>query len=930
MAELLTEIGELFGKYRNERGDLEFFQKKLRKSDGHLVTDYNQFLSYHSRNVGAPDPEKNKFLNSVLNTNFDGDPSRRFYGWQVKVLDRLQNSNNDIYVVAPPGGGKTTPLMAHYMVDIFMDGKNGRMPSLEPEKILDNSASQDIIQKWINIFHSLLSGRNIHGQPTPRCLFITPIRVLSFEQAEGFQDYFLDLLLFLKSLFLKLTKRNDQEAFSAYMTRLKQSQNHIDKIIGSVFDSLGEEYFKRIQQDPKPFGNWAKQFTEKMICVKTGGGSGNYNDNPNNALVIIATYGSAKSFISNISNKVKFIVFDEAHLYMPSEHGGERSQENEVRAAADAYTIIDGMSKQKGAQIAFLSGTIHPISAENFCSLLNKYYGRNLAVVSTEKGDTEAGNKTDLHVIPDDAIRSEKEQVNRIVKWVQNNEKGNAIILFSKRKINALVDAAVQRLSQKDIRADFNTPTSDRYRKEKIDRYRRALAYSNPDLKGKDLQDEIDKFIKREFPTTQSEEIEKIKNKPGAMMIQNSKLRTAVGCGIGFIYRQDEVELNDPVGSGLDDKQSISEDDKIIVAKLFSEGKINVLIATDSIGIGVNVNIKNMYLPSCMKFEKNKNNDGKMQLSNKRNLSQLINRTGRGKTPVSGIYTPNEFVPYLQNIVTSGAANYNIVPAITIRPTDNLKEVLLNLMDAVSNSAAVNKSKDYYDIGKKLARFVSSFPVKASHTATKAVRFITLDLIKRKYENRRRITQESAAKFADTNNEFQKLQNEFNNILRPELARREQELSDALRDLNAVQRDPNSSPADLSSALVDYIYFQNEYDQFKFDLMHMMTDRYLKIKNELKNNLAYNSITRHGTTEIDAILNIIKSFNKDNDILKIDSTNELNKIIMERISNLNKEIQNISSLLNNPNISPTDIQKLTTEINQIKSDISTLTRKIKR
>jgi len=110
----------------------------------------------------------------------------------------------------------------------------------------------------------------------------------------------------------------------------------------------------------------------------------------------------------------------------------------------------------------------------------------------------------------------------------------------------------------------------------------------------------------------------------------------------------------------------------------------------------------------------------------------------------------------------------------------------------------------------------------------------------------------------------------------------------------------------------------------------MMTDRYLKIKNELKDNLAYNSITRHGTTEIDVILNIIKSFNKDNDILKIDSANELNKIIMERISNLNKEIQNISSLLNNPNISPIDRQKLTTEINQIKSDISTLTRKIKR
>lgn len=711
--QILTEISELFSRYRNEHGELEFFQNKLRgstttKNGSNLVQDYDAWLKRCGGQRQEPEKE-NPFLSSILQINFDGTPGRQFYGWQVKVLERLQNKNNDVYVVAPPGGGKTTPLMAHYMVDIFMGGENGSMKTLHADSILEDTPHSGLVEKWTNIFHSLLSGKQFNSsRSVPRCLFITPIRVLSFEQAEGFQDYFLDLLLFLRSIIEKAQKQNNGENFQAYMNRLKQGPKDIDKIIGNVFGSLGEQSFNRVKQDAKQFGSWAKQFTERIICVKTGGGSGNFNSNPKDAIVTISTYGSAKNFISSISNQVKFIVFDEAHLYMPSEYGGDRSQENEVNAASDAYTIIDGMSKQKDAQIAFLSGTIHPVSAENFCNFLNRRYGRNLAVVSTEKGDTEAGNKTELHVIPDDALRSEKEQINRIVQWVQRGEKGNAIILFSKRKINNLVQKAIERLSQKDIRYDFNTPTNDRAKREKIDRYRRALAYSNPNASPEEIKKMVDEFTKREFPSTQQTEIEKIKKKPGAMMIENKNLRTAVGYGIGYIYRKDDIEPTDHNADYYADPDPISENDKLIVAKLFSEGKINVLIATDSIGIGVNVNIKNMYLPSCMKFEKNKNNEGKMELNNKRNLSQLINRTGRGKTPISGIYTPNEFVPYLQSIVTAGAENFNVVPAITIRPTDNLKEVLMNLSSAVTNSAAEKISKVeriHYKISEKLNNF---------------------------------------------------------------------------------------------------------------------------------------------------------------------------------------------------------------------------------
>ena len=690
---LLTEIGELFGRYRNEYGKLEFFQDKINKTySGNVNQSFDEWLRYYSSHNPIKDKETSEpFLKGILSSSFYQE---RFYDWQKKVIERLQNTSNDIYVVAPPGGGKTTPLMAHYMVDIFMGGKNGDMLSLNASAVLDKSKQDnEVVQKWANIFHGLLTGKYLNGTPVPRCLFITPIRVLSFEQAEGFQEYFIDLLLFLKGLMETSTKRNPNERFIDYVMRLRDPKNsNIDRIVGMIFGSAGEERYNKLMpandNDGKKFNSTVKSFTEKLICVKTGGGSGQFNDQPDNTLVSIATYGSAKGFISKISRVVKFIVFDEAHLYMPSEYGpsSDRSQENEVRAASDAYTIIEGMAKQKDAQIAFLSGTIHPESAQNFCEFLNRRYGRNLAVVSTEKGDTQSGNKTELHVIADDAIREEREQVNRIVKWVQNNEKGKAIILFSKRKIDKLVDEAIKRLSQKDIRQDFNVNQSDRYKKEKIDRFKRALAYSNPNASADTIKAEVDKFIEKEFPTQQQDMVKKIKAKPGAMMIKNKTLRNAVSYGIGYIYRQDEIEPNDPAAVVGETKEPIAEQDKIIVADLFSQGKINVLLATAAIGVGVNVNIRDMYLPSCMKFEKNKNNEGKFDLNNKREMSQLVNRTGRGRTPISGIYTPREFVPFMQDVVMSGAEDFNKVPAISVRPSDNLKDILLNLSAAASRT----------------------------------------------------------------------------------------------------------------------------------------------------------------------------------------------------------------------------------------------------
>lgn len=848
--QILNEIGELFGRYREADGSLSFFQNKLMQNVhfGQATNQtYDKWLeSYQSSHPLSEKPAKDPFLKGVLNSSFYQE---RFYDWQKRVIARLQNTQNDIYVVAPPGGGKTTPLMAHYIVDLLMSGSNGDMGSLNAGKLLDMATNDNVVQKWANIFHGLLTGKYLDGKPVPRCLFVTPIRVLSFEQAEGFQEYFIDILLFLKSLMLtsaEKTPKNSNETFLQYMVRLKNSKHpdasNINKVVGMVFSSAGEDRYNRMMpdndNDGRRFNSTIKSFTEKLICVKTGGGSGQFNDQPDNALVSIATYGSAKAFISKISNMVKFIVFDEAHLYMPSEYGpaSDRSQENEVRAAADAYTIIDGMAKQKDAQIAFLSGTIHPESAQNFCDFLNRRYGRRLEVVSTEKGDTQSGNKTELHVIADDAIRDEKEQVNRIVKWVQNNEKGKAIILFSKRKIDKLVAESIKRLSQKDIRQDFNVNQSDRYRKEKIDRFRRALAYSNPNASAAEIQKSVDDFIKKEFPTTQQEKIDRIKSKPGAMMIKNKTLRNAVSYGIGYIYRQDEIEPNDPTPISGESKEPIAEQDKLIVANLFSQGKINVLLATAAIGVGVNVNIRDMYLPSCMKFEKNKNNEGKIDLNNKREMSQLVNRTGRGKTPISGIYTPREFVPYMQDIVMSGATDFNKVPAISIRPTDNLKEILLNLSNAAQSkydkysnlvrttrSKVIDKLNNFREIAKEKIQERSDIYKQNQ---------ISIQLGNPKVQaeidaaiKRQRADLERLAKYNNLNDRINDLDIKLTQVEK-NIHDTETKIHDLEKNLAGIGGTQKPTAAVRSTMLRDLVGYRNLLDQYHLSQMTMVVDEY--------------------------------------------------------------------------------------------------------
>lgn len=321
--QILTEIGELFGRYQKADGSYELFTN-LPNAQNPAVEERKV------KNL----VDKIPFFNGILYTQYNLEGPQRYYNWQQNVISELENGN-DVYVVAPAGGGKTRPLFGYWIINKFLNtlsqrNLKGSIHSLEAKKLFDNYSPNNsrIIENWANIISGLFTGRLLNGNSVSKLLLVTPIRVLAFEQANGLQDVFLDLFLFIKTAYELFVKKylkvlsHKNLNFNQKMDALIQKSENtnslgntgfgIYKCFGLAFRN-NENAFEKIALDIKDYESFIKtQTVKKLICVKTGGGSEPYSSDPNNAIVSIATYGSAKNFIKNVASDVKFIVFDEA------------------------------------------------------------------------------------------------------------------------------------------------------------------------------------------------------------------------------------------------------------------------------------------------------------------------------------------------------------------------------------------------------------------------------------------------------------------------------------------------------------------------------------------------------------------------------------------------------------------------------------------
>ena len=99
----------------------------------------------------------------------------------------------------------------------------------------------------------------------------------------------------------------------------------------------------------------------------------------------------------------------------------------------------------------------------------------------------------------------------------------------------------------------------------------------------------------------------------GAEQIHDKLLRNCVRAGFGFIHRIVQT----------DSQYKEKKNDNTIIVNLFTSGKIGTILATDAIGIGVNVTVKRMFIPTIEKFDGTKKEKIKPA-----QLAQLLHRTG--------------------------------------------------------------------------------------------------------------------------------------------------------------------------------------------------------------------------------------------------------------------------------------------------------------
>lgn len=168
-------------------------------------------------------------------------------------------------------------------------------------------------------------------------------------------------------------------------------------------------------------------------------------------------------------------------------------------------------------------------------------------------------------------------------------------------------------------------------------------------------------YLNRQYIQTTDEEREKLlkRKMPIPGMLADTRDNIYID-DIEFLKYFNRFELEEPKQNQNIEKMTLVKDDKNIlyqcalagiglmigalhpihkdtIQRLFQKGKIYLLLATDALGVGANVDAKHIYIPTI-----NKPTEVGFLDTDISSLTQLINRAGRGRFPNAMIYCRSE------------------------------------------------------------------------------------------------------------------------------------------------------------------------------------------------------------------------------------------------------------------------------------------------
>ncbi len=537
----------------------------------------------------------------------------KMYPWQQGITKSLRT--HDVYVPASPGGGKTLPYMCYWSSEIL------KINTIYGDQSFD---------KLHDTFIKLLTA----PEQLDKLLVLVPIRQLADQTTQEFFEFFGAMIgEFLRTMIsdpdfvgnlnsqkyrtvynmissdfnqliqnrfllyrrIELSKNNENRRVSPQELRtMENTINGTDSIIQNRIEGFIKGF-----KDNKGFRNRPSLVAERTGAVKTG--------DLNQAPVIIAIYQSAPALLDQFKDKLKMVVCDESHKIQQSSLDPTSTSKD---IAYSLYSILKRVKQT--TRLCFLSGTINPTSANLLAVYLKTCFKRNISVVDVP---SSAKNQSNISVHIDDSIKSDRELI-RIIKNKQSYN--NLIVLFSKARIDKIA-AAVVSTSTMQTASNIEGNFHGRYRPQKIQARGMGNVSKNPNI------------------NYQKTGLSAVSGDMDIAQIHDSTLRACAYAGFGYLYRMDE---------NLGDKQKRGKDNQII-AQLFKDKKIRTLLATDAIGVGVNIDVKTLFIPSIEKFT-----GQRVERLATAELAQLLHRTGRGAFKFSRVITTEGSYPSVVNALS--------------------------------------------------------------------------------------------------------------------------------------------------------------------------------------------------------------------------------------------------------------------------------------
>lgn len=420
--------------------------------------------------------------------------------------------------------------------------------------------------------------------------------------------------------------------------------------------------------------NYLKSLLNTLVVIRTGGGPRTpfgTTTTTSDTLAIVATPPLANKIV--MDNKIKFrlVIIDELQEYLnkPSTSIDSPEEPSSSDDVKDLINIIKRTSDNR-TSIILMTGSLNEKSTESLKSWLGIITIRSGKPFHIIKEAIK--NRSYIKVIPIGDLKTGNDLVNLAGKIINNKQKNSLLMLFSVGKpgqpISHKLKKNIMAISEKLMRI-LPKKSPEAVVGRSIRRKTTTQTIRDQRLKAS-IGGAIQSFRKGDL-----EELQDMLN--GFSIINNKRFPRDQMLGEcilhGFGYIAGGKERLKMMGHDIENM------DTIFVQKLFREGKIPLIIATDAVGVGANLKVRFMYIPTLNKFSSAKLGFGPI---NDSSLMQIVHRAGRDPRETAIIYCDDDDIGRVTQAINTKEP-YAAIPKVSTKNV-NMK-IILSIFKGITN-----------------------------------------------------------------------------------------------------------------------------------------------------------------------------------------------------------------------------------------------------